>query len=92
MPPNETGSAAPGSGEANKAVNPTDCVSRDPPDIENLLGLNPRIKPYASAVPSVVTKKVMKYFTGKTEPFQLAFFFEEKYLIKTGQFYPDIQI
>jgi hypothetical protein len=34
-------------------------VSREPPDIENLLKLNPRIKPFANAVPSAVTKKVI---------------------------------
>ena len=33
-------------------------VSKEPVDIENLLKLNPRIKPHANAVPSVVTKKV----------------------------------
>ena len=37
-------------------------VSHDTPDIENLLGLNPKIKPYANAVPSVVTKKVKKHW------------------------------
>uniref|UniRef100_A0A914VY99 Dihydropyrimidine dehydrogenase [NADP(+)] n=1 Tax=Plectus sambesii TaxID=2011161 RepID=A0A914VY99_9BILA len=33
-------------------------VSRDPPDIENLLALNPTVKKTASLVPSAVTKKV----------------------------------
>ena len=33
-------------------------VSKDTPDIENLLALNPRTKPYANAVPSAITKKV----------------------------------
>ena len=33
-------------------------VSKEPVDIENLLKLNPRIKPHANAVPSAVTKKV----------------------------------
>ena len=33
-------------------------VSREPPDIENLMKLNPRIKPFTNAVPSAVTKKV----------------------------------
>ena len=37
-------------------------VSKDPPDIENLLALNPRVKPYANAVPSVITKKVKKHW------------------------------
>jgi hypothetical protein len=37
-------------------------VSKDPPDIENLLALNPRIKPWANAVPSVVTKKAKKHW------------------------------
>ena len=45
----------------------TPCVSRDPPDIENLLGLNPRIKPYANAVPSVVTKKNKKHWKRNTD-------------------------
>ena len=38
---------------------PIQLVSKEPPDIENLLKLNPRIKPHANAVPSAVTKKVM---------------------------------
>ncbi|XP_059095329.1 dihydropyrimidine dehydrogenase [NADP(+)]-like [Tigriopus californicus] len=38
----------------------SECVSHDTPDIENLLALNPKIKPYANAVPSVVTKKNKK--------------------------------
>ena len=37
-------------------------VSHDTPDIENLLSLNPRTKPFANAVPSVVTKKVKKHW------------------------------
>jgi len=37
-------------------------VSYDPPDIENLLKLNPRIKPHANAVPSAVTKKAKKHW------------------------------
>jgi dihydropyrimidine dehydrogenase (NADP+) len=37
-------------------------VSRDTPDIENLMKLNPVIKPYANAVPSVVTKKNKKHW------------------------------
>ena len=37
---------------------PVQLVSREPVDIENLLKLNPRIKPHANAVPSIVTKKV----------------------------------
>ena len=32
----------------------------DPPDIENLLALNPRIKPFVNVVPTTVTKKVKK--------------------------------
>ena len=35
-------------------------VSHEPPDIENLLLLNPKVQPYANAVPSAVTKKVRK--------------------------------
>ena len=38
-------------------------VSKEPPDIENLLKLNPRIKPHANAVPSAVTKKVGSKFS-----------------------------
>lgn len=37
-------------------------VSFDPPDIENLLSLNPRVKKYANAVPSKVTKVVKKNY------------------------------
>merc|ERR1719450_278786 len=37
-------------------------VSKEPPDIENLLKLNPRIKPHANAVPSAVTKKAKKHW------------------------------
>ena len=37
---------------------PVQLVSQEPVDIENLLKLNPRIKPHANAVPSIVTKKV----------------------------------
>ena len=33
-------------------------MSHEPPDIENLMKLNPRIKPFTNAVPSAVTKKV----------------------------------
>ncbi|XP_049806556.1 dihydropyrimidine dehydrogenase [NADP(+)] [Schistocerca nitens] len=32
-------------------------LSRDSPDIENLLALNPKISPHATVVPTVVTKK-----------------------------------
>ncbi len=37
-------------------------LTKDTPDIEDLLLLNPRTKPYANAVPSVVTKRVKKHF------------------------------
>lgn len=37
-------------------------ASKETPDIENLLKLNPRTKPYANAVPSAVTKKVKKHW------------------------------
>jgi len=37
-------------------------VSVECQDIENLLALNPKIKPYANAVPSAVTKKVKKHW------------------------------
>ena len=43
---------------ASQAPPPGGWVSYDPPDIENLLALNPRTKPHANAVPSAVTKKV----------------------------------
>ena len=42
-------------------------VSFDTPDIENLLALNPVIKPYANAVPSVVTKKNKKHWKRNTD-------------------------
>ncbi len=45
-----------GGGEATKSL------TRDPPDIESLLSLNPRTKPFANAVPSVVTKKNKKHW------------------------------
>ena len=35
-------------------------VSHEPPDIENLMKLNPKIKPFTNAVPSAVTKKVSR--------------------------------
>lgn len=37
-------------------------LTKDTPDIENLMGLNPKIKPYANAVPSAVTKKAKKHW------------------------------
>ena len=37
-------------------------LTQDPPDIENLLALNPKIKPYVNVVPTVVTKKVKKHW------------------------------
>lgn len=37
-------------------------VSKDPPDIESLLALNPRTKPFVNVVPTVVTKKVKKHW------------------------------
>ena len=49
MPP------VPNEGESIKAP---PLVSKEPVDIENLLKLNPKIKPFANAVPSAVTKKV----------------------------------
>lgn len=33
------------------------CVSFDPPDIENLMAVNPKVKPFVNTVPSAVTKK-----------------------------------
>jgi len=41
---------------------PVQLVSKEPPDIENLLKLNPRIKSHANAVPSAVTKKAKKHW------------------------------
>lgn len=37
-------------------------VSQEPPDIENLLRFNPKVKPFANAVPSAVTKKAKKHW------------------------------
>jgi len=37
-------------------------VSHEPPDIENLMKLNPKIKPFTNAVPSAVTKKAKKHW------------------------------
>lgn len=37
-------------------------VSHDPKDIEDLLTLNPKVQPYANAVPSIVTKKAKKHW------------------------------
>lgn len=45
----------------------TEYLTRDPPDIENLLALNPKTKPYASAVPSVITKKNKKHWKRNTD-------------------------
>ena len=42
----------------NESLAPVPLVSKEPVDIENLLKLNPKIKPYTNAVPSAVTKKV----------------------------------
>lgn len=42
----------------NESLAPAPLVSKEPVDIENLLKLNPKIKPYTNAVPSAVTKKV----------------------------------
>jgi dihydropyrimidine dehydrogenase (NADP+) len=47
--------------ESNPELRPA-MVSVEPQDIENLLSLNPKIKPYANAVPSAVTKKVKKHW------------------------------
>jgi dihydropyrimidine dehydrogenase (NADP+) len=37
-------------------------LSYDSKDIEDLLSLNPRVKNFANAVPSVVTKKAKKHW------------------------------
>ena len=42
-------------------------LTKDLPDIENLLALNPKVKPYASAVPTVVTKKNKKHWKRNTD-------------------------
>ena len=47
-------------GDVNNATTP--CLTKDPPDIENLLALNPRVKSHANAVPSVITKKNKKHW------------------------------
>ena len=46
----------------NEVVTTTTCFTKDPPDIENLLSLNPRVKHHANAVPTVVTKKNKKHW------------------------------
>uniref|UniRef100_A0A0K2T590 Dihydropyrimidine dehydrogenase [NADP(+)] n=1 Tax=Lepeophtheirus salmonis TaxID=72036 RepID=A0A0K2T590_LEPSM len=38
------------------------CITRDTPDIENLLQLNPKKKPYTNLVPSIVTKTNKKHW------------------------------
>ena len=43
-------------------VDVTPCLTKDPPDIENLLALNPRVKNHANAVPTVITKKNKKHW------------------------------
>ena len=47
---------------SNEVVTTTTCFTKDPPDIENLLSLNPRVKHHANAVPTVVTKKNKKHW------------------------------
>ncbi|GFV17759.1 hypothetical protein TNCV_4407931 [Trichonephila clavipes] len=42
--------------EVNMPINGTCCLSKDPPDIENLLSLNPKVYCRASVVPSAQTK------------------------------------
>lgn len=37
-------------------------LTKDPPDIESLLALNPRIKPHATLKPTVDTKKDRSYW------------------------------
>eukprot|EP00088_Acartia_fossae_P032309 TRINITY_DN3308_c0_g1_i6.p1 TRINITY_DN3308_c0_g1~~TRINITY_DN3308_c0_g1_i6.p1 ORF type:complete len:1069 (-),score=295.18 TRINITY_DN3308_c0_g1_i6:247-3453(-) len=56
--PNETSNLLAGGGTRQSGG----LVSFEPQDIENLLSLNPKIKPYANAVPSAVTKKVKKHW------------------------------
>ena len=53
----------PGPLEGNdNGIDVTPCYTKDPPDIENLLALNPRVKSHANAVPTVVTKKNKKHW------------------------------
>ena len=53
----------PGPQEGNgSAKNVSPYLTRDPPDIENLLQLNPRVTKHAKAVPTVVTKKNKKHW------------------------------
>lgn len=62
-------------------TNRTPCqVSHEPPDIENLMKLNPKIKPFTNAVPSAVTKKVSRGLLEK----HLFSIFVEKSLTKTS--------
>ncbi len=37
-------------------------VSKDPPDIESLMALQPKTRPYVNVVPTAVTKKVKKHW------------------------------
>ena len=59
MPPMPPG---PQEEHSNEVVTTTTCFTKDPPDIENLLSLNPRVKHHANAVPTVVTKKNKKHW------------------------------
>ena len=45
-----------------ETVKTTISLTRDPPDIESLLALQPKIKPYVNVVPTVTTKKVKKHW------------------------------
>ena len=58
----------PGQQDTNgNAEDITPCLPKDPPDIENLLALNPRVKSHANAVPTVVTKKNKKHWKRNTD-------------------------
>ena len=58
----------PGHQERNGNIqNTSPYLTKDPPDIENLLALNPRVKRHANAIPTVVTKKNKKHWKRNTD-------------------------
>ena len=54
----------------NETPDLTPCFTKDPPDIENLLALNPRVKTHANAVPTVLTKKNKKHWKRNADKFE----------------------
>ena len=54
----------------NDSVGVKILVSKEPVDIENLLKLNPRIKPHANAVPSAVMVPSLR---ARANPFACAY-------------------